>query len=86
MQELGLEYIVRARLRARPRLRAPLTVALPPHTQDLILIHWPVAFENDGLFPKNEDGTFRVIDVPLLDTWKALEVRSGRAPRPAGGG
>eukprot|EP00478_Filoreta_tenera_P000987 GABV01000995.1.p1 GENE.GABV01000995.1~~GABV01000995.1.p1 ORF type:complete len:336 (+),score=169.52 GABV01000995.1:57-1010(+) len=43
---------------------------------DLLLIHWPVSFEHltdsDG-FPKNDDGHFRIQDVPLKDTWKAME-------------
>ncbi|ERS99301.1 uncharacterized protein SPSK_04389 [Sporothrix schenckii 1099-18] len=51
---------------------------------DLYLIHWPVAFRNiDNVerFPVNaETGQIDVIDVPVADTWKALEavVRSGK--------
>jgi aldehyde reductase len=45
---------------------------------DLYLIHWPYAFqfsgyENENLFPKNEDGTVKYSDTDYLDTWKALE-------------
>ena len=44
---------------------------------DLYLIHWPQNWEHvDGTnrgFPKNEDGTMKYTDIPLLDTWKALE-------------
>jgi len=44
---------------------------------DLYLIHWPQNWEHvDGTnrgFPKNEDGTLKYTDIPLLDTWAALE-------------
>ena len=44
---------------------------------DLYLIHWPQNWEHeDGAnrsFPKNEDGSMKYTDIPLLDTWKALE-------------
>lgn len=40
---------------------------------DLYLIHWPVAFSRgDNLFPKEEKG-FKFIDIPITDTYKALE-------------
>ena len=51
---------------------------------DLYLIHWPVAFRNvddKERFPVNaETGQVDVIDVPIADTWKALEamVRKGK--------
>ncbi|CAK7223028.1 hypothetical protein SEUCBS140593_005101 [Sporothrix eucalyptigena] len=51
---------------------------------DLYLIHWPVAFrniDNKERFPVNkETGQIDVIDVPIADTWKALEavVRKGK--------
>lgn len=51
---------------------------------DLYLIHWPVAFRkiNDTeRFPVNtETEQIDVIDVPIADTWKALEavVRKGK--------
>lgn len=39
---------------------------------DLYLIHWPVAWKRGSeLFPK-EDGKSAVIDVDVLDTWKAM--------------
>lgn len=45
---------------------------------DLYLIHWPVAFhksENDSLrFPIDKrDGGIHVIDVPIQETWQAME-------------
>ncbi|KAI9168372.1 hypothetical protein H9P43_007744 [Blastocladiella emersonii ATCC 22665] len=43
---------------------------------DLYLIHWPIAFKNDGtgaLAPKDADGQLALDTTPLLDTWKAME-------------
>jgi len=44
---------------------------------DLYLIHWPQNWEHvDGQhvsFTKNEDGSMKYTDVPLMDTWAALE-------------
>ncbi|TGZ71674.1 hypothetical protein CRM22_002509 [Opisthorchis felineus] len=42
---------------------------------DLYLIHWPVAFQHsDVSFPRASNGhDFLLDDVPLLDTWKAME-------------
>merc|ERR1719183_2287764 len=44
---------------------------------DLFLIHWPQNWEHvEGThvgFPKNEDGTMKYSNVPLMDTWRALE-------------
>ncbi|KAH6887397.1 aldehyde reductase [Thelonectria olida] len=52
---------------------------------DLYLIHWPVAFpkpaEEGVRFPSDPaDGGTHVIDVPIEETWKALEalVRKGK--------
>ncbi|CAK7220015.1 hypothetical protein SBRCBS47491_004046 [Sporothrix bragantina] len=51
---------------------------------DLYLIHWPVAFrhvDDKTRFPVNpETEQIDVIDVPIADTWKALEavVRKGK--------
>lgn len=47
---------------------------------DLYLIHWPVSFESGGSnFPKDGD-KFRFTDVPIEDTWKAMEelVKQGK--------
>jgi aldehyde reductase len=42
---------------------------------DLYLMHWPVAFEYnpDDFLSKKADGTSDVIQVPIVDTWKAME-------------
>ncbi|CAG0891732.1 unnamed protein product [Cyprideis torosa] len=41
---------------------------------DLTLVHWPMAYkEGDELFPKNEDGKFLYSDVPMKETWEAME-------------
>ncbi|KAK5062714.1 hypothetical protein LTR84_004788 [Exophiala bonariae] len=41
---------------------------------DLYLMHWPVAFASgDRWFPLTEEGVFRLSDVSILDTWKAME-------------
>jgi len=41
---------------------------------DLYLMHWPVAFLPDkGTHPKNANGQFELDDVPLSDTWEAMQ-------------
>eukprot|EP00911_Craspedida_sp_UC1_P002732 UC1_evm2s2005 len=42
---------------------------------DLYLVHWPHAFARGlGKFPKREDGSVIYdFDIPLLDTWHAME-------------
>ncbi|KAK1142827.1 hypothetical protein N8T08_007261 [Aspergillus melleus] len=50
---------------------------------DLYLIHWPIAFEhaNDTFTPTDPvTQRFRLADVPIADTWKALEklVKAGK--------
>jgi len=44
---------------------------------DLYLIHWPQNWEHtegtNRSFAKNEDGTMKYTEVPLMETWKALE-------------
>ncbi|KAL2823660.1 NADP-dependent oxidoreductase domain-containing protein [Aspergillus cavernicola] len=50
---------------------------------DLYLIHWPVAFEhtNETLTPINPvTKRFRLVDVPVSETWKTLEklVKTGK--------
>ncbi|OAL26623.1 hypothetical protein AYO20_10047 [Fonsecaea nubica] len=41
---------------------------------DLYLMHWPVAFASgDRWFPLDEQGVFRLSDVPFTETWKAME-------------
>jgi len=42
---------------------------------DLYLIHWPMAWQNDGdnRFPKNEDGSIKYSNTHPTDTWLAME-------------
>jgi len=41
---------------------------------DLYLIHSPVAFgQGEGLYPRNEDGTFKFADIHPTTTWLAME-------------
>lgn len=44
---------------------------------DLYLMHWPVAFvpgEKGVTHPQNPDGSYMVDNVPLADTWAAMQV------------
>jgi aldehyde reductase len=48
---------------------------------DLCLIHWPQGyFEENGLFPKDDQGKIIYADTDYLDSWKAMEdaVKSGK--------
>ncbi|KAJ5077843.1 hypothetical protein M0811_05533 [Anaeramoeba ignava] len=43
---------------------------------DLFLIHWPVCFEkrNDlDLLPRKDENTMSTVDIPLIETWHAME-------------
>ncbi|OHS95559.1 oxidoreductase, aldo/keto reductase family protein [Tritrichomonas foetus] len=41
---------------------------------DLYIIHWPTPFKyGTELFPKDENGKIILEDVPIIDTWKAME-------------
>jgi len=41
---------------------------------DLYLIHWPMAYKEDGeTFPRREDGSIIFSDVDYVDTWKEME-------------
>jgi alcohol dehydrogenase (NADP+) len=40
---------------------------------DLYLIHWPVVFRADVTFPESNDGYLSLEDVPIIETWRALE-------------
>ncbi|KAH0804940.1 oxidoreductase, aldo/keto reductase family protein [Histomonas meleagridis] len=42
---------------------------------DLFLVHQPLSFEYspDDLFPKDESGKIKIVDIPMVDTWKAME-------------
>ncbi len=40
---------------------------------DLYLIHWPVVFKNGIDFPENSEGYLRLSEVPLSETWSAMQ-------------
>lgn len=40
---------------------------------DLYLIHWPIAQRKEDVFPKTADGFIPLEDMPIADTWKAME-------------
>ena len=40
---------------------------------DLYLIHWPVAFQPEVVFPENEDGYLSLSDAPITETWGAMQ-------------
>ena len=40
---------------------------------DLYLIHWPVVFRPDVTFPESDDGYLSLDEVPIIETWRALE-------------
>ncbi|KAK7574430.1 hypothetical protein V9T40_011621 [Parthenolecanium corni] len=41
---------------------------------DLYLIHWPMAYKEDGeLFPKDKNDQIITSDVSYIETWKAME-------------
>lgn len=40
---------------------------------DLYLIHWPVSFRADITFPKHPDQFISPEDLPIIQTWKAME-------------
>lgn len=40
---------------------------------DLYLIHWPVAFKADITFPKRPDQYIALEDLPIIETWRAME-------------
>lgn len=61
----------------RPDLVKPALEATLKHLKleylDIYLIHWPMAYKEDGeLFPQ-ENGKVAFSDVDYLDTWKAME-------------
>ena len=55
-----------------PALQETLT-ALKLDYLDLYLIHWPIAQKKDEVFPKTAEGFIPLEDMPIADTWKALE-------------
>lgn len=40
---------------------------------DLYLIHWPVAFKSGVEFPENPDAYLPLSEVPIEETWKAMQ-------------
>lgn len=40
---------------------------------DLYLIHWPVSFRADITFPKKPDQYISPKELPIIETWKAME-------------
>ncbi|NND32539.1 MAG: aldo/keto reductase [Saprospiraceae bacterium] len=40
---------------------------------DLYLMHWPVALKPEVIFPAKGDEFLSLDEIPLIDTWKALE-------------
>ena len=40
---------------------------------DLYLIHWPVAFRADITFPKRPDQFIALDELPIIETWRAME-------------
>ncbi len=40
---------------------------------DLYLVHWPVAFKPEVVMPENESGYLPLTEVPLEETWKAMQ-------------
>lgn len=56
----------------RPALEETLE-ALHLETLDLYLIHWPVALEPGTSFPESPDDFVSLEEVPLTETWRAME-------------
>lgn len=40
---------------------------------DLYLIHWPIVFPSDVTFPSSEDEFISLEEVPIIETWNAME-------------
>ena len=40
---------------------------------DLYLIHWPIAFNHGIVFPENREGYLTLNEVPVIETWQAME-------------
>jgi alcohol dehydrogenase (NADP+) len=56
----------------RPALQRTLR-DLQLEALDLYLIHWPVVFHPDVIFPESDDGYLSLEEVPIIETWRALE-------------
>ena len=40
---------------------------------DLYLVHWPVALRPDVIFPAHHSEFLSLEEIPLIDTWQAME-------------
>ena len=40
---------------------------------DLYLVHWPVVFKPDEVFPQEADGFLSLEEIPIAETWKGME-------------
>ncbi|MDR2551198.1 MAG: aldo/keto reductase [Desulfobulbus sp.] len=58
--------------RVRPALEQTLA-DLRTDYLDLFLIHWPVAFAPDVLFARKKEEFIPLADLPIAETWKAME-------------
>jgi alcohol dehydrogenase (NADP+) len=56
----------------RPALEKTLA-DLQLETLDLFLIHWPVATKKEAIFPSTADDLIPLDDLPVADTWGAME-------------
>eukprot|EP01095_Lingulamoeba_sp_RSL-Kostka_P015510 TRINITY_DN7159_c0_g1_i1.p1 TRINITY_DN7159_c0_g1~~TRINITY_DN7159_c0_g1_i1.p1 ORF type:complete len:311 (+),score=131.82 TRINITY_DN7159_c0_g1_i1:60-992(+) len=56
----------------RPALNETLT-SLKTDYLDLYLIHWPVGFDGQDKFPKDDNGDIILDNTPHSETWKEME-------------
>ncbi|KOF02418.1 aldehyde oxidoreductase [Roseivirga seohaensis subsp. aquiponti] len=55
-----------------PALKESLN-ALQLEYLDLYLIHWPIAHKKEAINPKTADDFIPIDEMPIADTWKAME-------------
>lgn len=58
--------------RVRPALEDSLA-RLGLESLDLYLMHWPVALKGDAMIPEKPEDFFSLEEMPLAETWKAME-------------
>lgn len=56
-----------------PALKASLR-KLQLNYLDLYLIHWPVAFKPEVVFPSSSEDYLSLEEVPIVETWKQMEL------------